>query len=239
MNLTPGVEEQLWARAGVSRIVDIRGFPFPSYDAFRAAVTKGDAHLGIEYAAARDLARVTKSPAAALLILGLSWVTPLLALASVILPFSTGNWWALGGAPSAFIGQVLANPYNPAKSLIGLAVAGAIRHVAFARTILQAVLARLMASPHDSTKSLIKLAVVGAILHVASARSILEGTTWISFCFAVSAIDLWVLNRLAWTWAHEAALHSEALAALLFKTGNLHIRDRQGTIHNAEPSREA
>jgi len=202
MNLTPDAEKQLWARAGVSRIVDIRGFPFPSHDAFKAAVTKGDAQLGIEYAAARDLVRVTKSPAAAVLVLGLSWVTPLLALASLVLPFATGNWWALGGAPSSFLGQLLANPYNPAKPLT-------------------------------------KVILAGALLHLAVNRSILHGATWISFCFAVSAITLWVLNRLAWTWAHAAAFHSEALAALLFKTRNLHIRDRQGNIHDAEPSREA
>lgn len=202
MNLTPGVEENLWARAGVSRIVDIPGFPFSSYDAFKAAVAKGDAQLGIEYAAARDLVRVTKSPAAGLLVLGLSWVTPLLALASLVLPFSTGNWWALGGAPSSFLGQFLANPYNPAKPVT-------------------------------------KVILAGALLHLAVNRNILQGATWISFCFAVSAIILWVLNRLAWMWAHAAALHSEALAALLFKTHNLHIRDRSGTIHDAEAAGEA
>lgn len=201
MNITPSVEEQLWARAGVSRIADIRGFPFSSYDAFKAAVRKGDAQLGIEYAAARDLVRVTKSPAAGLLVLGLSWVTPLLAFASLVLPFSTGNWWALGGAPSSFLGQFLANPYNPAKVVT-------------------------------------KVILAGALLHLAVNRSILHGATWISFCFAMSAITLWVLNRLAWTWAHTAALHSEALAAVLFKSHNLHIRDRQGNIHNAEPSGE-
>lgn len=202
VNLTRDAEKQLWARAGVSRIVDIRGFPYPNHDAFKAAVARGDAQLGIEYAAARDLVRTTKSPAAAVLVLGLSWVTPLLALASLVLPFASGNWWALGGAPSSFLGQFLANPYNPAKPLT-------------------------------------KVMLAGALLHLAVNRSILHGAAWISFCFAISAITLWVWNRLAWTWAHAAALHSEALAALLFKTRNLHIRDRQGNIHDAEPSTEA
>lgn len=230
----------MWAGVGVSQIIDIRGFPFLSYDAFKAAVTKGDAQLGIEYAAARGLVRVTKSPAAALVVLGLSWVTPLLALVSLVLPFSTGNWWTLGGVASSFIGQTLANPYNPVKGLIGLAVVGAMRHVVFARAILQALLGQLVVNPHDpvgsSIKLAIKLAVLGAILHVAFAGTLLQGPAWISFCFAVSAMVLWALNHLAWRWAHAAALRSEAIAAVLFKTHNLHIRDRQGNVHDAEPS---
>ncbi len=76
MSLTPAVEDRLWSRAGVRRIVDVCGFPFPSHDALREAVLKGEAQLGIEYAAARDLVRVTKSPAADALILAMTWVTP-------------------------------------------------------------------------------------------------------------------------------------------------------------------
>lgn len=202
MSLTPTVEEQLWSRAGVCRIVDVRGFPFPSHDAMREAVMRREAQLGIEYAAARDLVRVTKSPAAGVLILAMTWLTPLLALASLVLPFITGNWWALGGAPSSFLGQFLANPYNPAKPLT-------------------------------------KVILAATLLHLIVAQSVLHGAAWISFCFAASVVNLWVLNRLAWKWAHAGVLQSEALAALLFKTRNLHIRDRSGTIHDAQPAGEA
>lgn len=202
MNVTASVEEQLWSRGGVRRIHDVRGFPFPSYEALKAAVLKREAQLGIEYAAARDLVRVTKSPAAAFLILAMTWVTPLLALASLVLPFLTGNWWALAGAPSSFLGQFLANPYNPAKLLT-------------------------------------KVILAGTLLHLIISQSVIHWTAWISFCFAASVVNLWVLNRLAWSWAHAGVLQSEALAALLFKTRNLHIRDRSGTIHNAEPAGEA
>jgi hypothetical protein len=202
MSRTPAVEEQLWSRAGVRRIVDIPGFPFPSHDALREAVRKGEAQLGIEYAAARDLVRVTKSPAAGALILAMTWVTPLLALASLVLPFITGNWWALGGAPSSFLGQFLANPYNPAKPLT-------------------------------------KVILAATLLHLIVAQSVLQGASWISLCFAASVVNLWVLNHLAWKWAHAGLLQSEALAALLFKTRNLHIRDHSGTIHDAQPASEA
>jgi len=163
---------------------------------------KRETQLGIEYAAARDLVRVTKSPAAGALILAMAWVTPLLALASLALPFISGNWWALGGAPSSFLGQFLANPYNPAKPL---------------------------------TKAML----AATLLHLIVAQSVLHGAAWISFCFAASVVNLWILNRLAWKWAHAGVLQSEALAALLFKTRNLHIRDRSGTIHDAQAVGEA
>lgn len=197
MNITSDVEQRLWAAAGVSRISDIADFPLPSHDALKAAVASGEAHLGIEYAAARDLVRITKSPSAVLLILALSLVMPALAVGSLILTFVTGNWLALGGVVSSFLGQTFANPYNPVKGLG-------------------------------------KLLVVGALLHVVVAQSVVQGTAWVSFSFAVSAIALWTLNRLAWRWAHEAALASEAFAAHLFKTHNLHIRDNHGKIHDAQ-----
>lgn len=78
-----------------------------------------------------------------------------------------------------------------------------------------------------------------SLLHLAVSRSILHGATWISFCLALSAITLGVLNRLAWTLAHAATLHAEAVAAFLFKTQNLYIRDRQGKMQDAEPSAQA
>jgi hypothetical protein len=51
---------------------------------------------------------------------------------------------------------------------------------------------------------------------------------------AASAIALWTLNRPAWRWAHDAVLASEAVAADLFRTHNLHIRDKSGKMQDAE-----
>jgi hypothetical protein len=79
-----------------------------------------------------------------------------------------------------------------------------------------------------------KILVVAALLHLAVAGSITTGLTWASFSFAVSAITLRILNHLAWRWAHEAALASEAFAAHLFRTRNLHIRDSTGKFHNVK-----
>jgi hypothetical protein len=187
MKITPDVERRLW----------IDGFPFPSHEALRAAIAAGQAQLGIEYAAARESVRMTKSAIAEALTLALSFVMPALAVGSVVLAFATGNWWALGGVISSFLGQLLANPYNPLKWLVTLLVAG-------------------------------------ALVHVAIAHSIVKELAWVSFSFAASAIAVWTLNRLAWSWAHDAALRSEAFAAHLFSTHNLHTRDSQGEIHDAK-----
>lgn len=195
MNITADVQQELWKAARVSRISEIPEFPLPSYAALKAAVTSGEMQLGIEYAAAREFVRITKSASAELPILVLSLVQPALAVASLVLPFVTNNWWALGGVVSSFLGQIFANPYNPAKRLG-------------------------------------RLLVAAAVLHLVVAQSVVRGMTWISFSFAVSAIVLWLLNSLAWNWAREAVLSSEAFAAYLFKTRNLHIRDKYGNIHN-------
>jgi hypothetical protein len=196
MNITPEIEKNLWISANVSQVADIPGFPFGSHAGLKAAVASGHIQLGIEYAAARGFVSITKSPGAAALILALTWVMPALGIGSVLVAFVTGNWWALCGVVTAFLGQTLANPYSPAQSLW-------------------------------------KILVVGAVLHLAAADSITTGLTWASFSFAGSAVALRVLNRLAWRWAHNAVLASEAFAAYLFRTRNLHIRDSTGKHYNA------
>lgn len=196
MNITPEIEAKLWAAAKASRIADIPGFPLEGHSAFKAAVASGHVQLGIEFAAARDLVWMSKSRGAAALTLALTWVMPVLAIASVVVAFVTGNWWALSGVVTAFLGQTLANPYSPAQSLW-------------------------------------KILVVAALLHLTVVGSITVGLTWASFAFAGSAIALRILNHLAWRWAHEAVLASEAFAAHLFRTRNLHIRDSTtGQFHN-------
>jgi hypothetical protein len=122
---------------------------------------------------------------------------PALAVASIAVALLTGNWWSLLGVVSSFLGQTLANPYNPAK-VLG------------------------------------KILVAAAILHITASESVTRGFTWVSFSFAASAIALWILNRLAWRWAHSAVLGAEVFAAHLFKTRNLHIRDDAGRMHNVE-----
>jgi hypothetical protein len=196
MNITAEVEQRLWASAQASQIADIEGFPLPSHAALKAAVASGAAQLGVEFTAARNLAGISKSPGGAALIHGLSLVCPALAIGSIVIAFVTGNWWSLFGVVASFLGQILANPYIPARNLW-------------------------------------KILVAAALLHVVTAASITSGLTWVSFAFAVSVISVRVLNGLAWRWAHDAAVSSEAFAAYLFRTRNLHIRDASGTMHDA------
>lgn len=197
MNITPETDKKLWAAANASRIEDIPGFPLANYAELKAAVASGQMQLGIEYGAARSLAGISKSAGASALILALTWVMPAMAVGSVIVALVTGNWWALLGVITCFLGQTLANPYSPAQSLW-------------------------------------KILAVAAILHLATAGSITAGLTWASFSFVVSAIALRILNHLAWRWAHDAVLASEAFAAHLFRTRNLHLRDSTGKHHNVQ-----
>jgi len=62
---------------------------------------------------------------------------PALVIGSVVVAFVTGNWWALGGVVSSFLGQTIANPYLPAKNLGRLLVAGAMLHVVVSQSIIQ------------------------------------------------------------------------------------------------------
>jgi hypothetical protein len=195
MNISPEVERKLWESANAKRIGDIPGFPLASHDELKAAVGAGQMQMGIEFTAARGLVSISKSPGASALILALTWVTPLLAVGSAVVAIVTGNWWALVGVVTSFLGQILANPYSPAQFLW-------------------------------------KLLVAAAVIHLLNAEHITAGLAWASFVFAVSAITLRVLNRLAWRWAHQAVLGSEAFAAYLFRTRNLHLRDSSGKHHN-------
>lgn len=195
MNITPDVEKKLWESAEARRIADIPGFPLASHADLKASVASGQMQMGIEYTAARSLVSVTKSSAASAFILALTWVMPALVFVSVVVAVVTGNWWALVGIITSFLGQFLANPYSPAQTLW-------------------------------------KVLVAAAVVHLAAAGSITGGLAWASFSFVVSALTLRLLNRLAWQWAYKAVLGSEAFAAYMFRTRNLHLRDHTGKHHN-------
>ena len=126
--MSPSAEDSLWESAGVRVVSELPDFPFPSHKAFVAAVRNGDASVGIEYPAARDLAHVTKSPAAAsYALLALSWIPFLLIPASIVVAVVTGRWGTVVGIPTALIGMALASPYNPLRhvALLGSVASGA------------------------------------------------------------------------------------------------------------------
>jgi len=186
----PALEDRLWESAGVRSVSELPQFPFRSYKAFVAAVRNGDAAIGIEYGAARELAHVTKSPAASYALLALSFVPLLFVPASVILAVVTGRWTTLLGIPTALIAMFLSSPYNP------------LRHIA------------LLGSLASAAYCLI-------------AGTVFTAGTWSLFGFGLSFFAMRFLNRIAWNWASEAVLVSEALTAHLWKTANLHIKGKE------------
>jgi hypothetical protein len=132
------VEDSLWKSAGVRSVSEVPDFPFPSHKDFVAAVLNGDAFVGIEYSAARDLAHVTKSPAASFALLALSWIPFLFIPASIVVAVVTGCWATLVGIPIALIGMALASPYNPLRHLALLASLGSVAYCLIAATVLTA-----------------------------------------------------------------------------------------------------
>lgn len=113
--MTPSVEDSLWESAGVRSVSELPDFPFPNHKDFVAAVRNGDASVGIEYSAARDLAHLTKSPAASYALHALSWIPFLFIPTSIVIAIVTGRWATLVGIFTALIGMALASPYNPLR----------------------------------------------------------------------------------------------------------------------------
>jgi hypothetical protein len=134
--MSPSVEDGLWQSAGVRSVSELGDFPFPSHKDFVAAVRNGDACVGIEYRAARDLAYVTKSPTASYALLALSWIPFLFIPASIIVAVVTGRWATLVGVPTALIGMALASPHNPLRHVALLGSLASLAYCLIAATVL-------------------------------------------------------------------------------------------------------
>lgn len=132
------VEDSLWESAGVRSVSELPDFPFLSHNDFVTAVRNGDASVGIEYPAARDLAHVTKSPAASYALLALSWIPFLFIPASIVVAMVSGLWATLVGIPTALIGMALASPYNPLRHVALFGSLAAVTYCLIAATVLTA-----------------------------------------------------------------------------------------------------
>lgn len=134
--MSPSVEDGLWQSAGVRSISELGDFPFPSHREFVAAIRNGDASIGIEYGAARELAHVTKSRTSSYALLALSWIPFLFIPASIIVAVITGRWATLVGIPIALIGMTLASPYNPLRHVALLCSLASLAYCLIAATVL-------------------------------------------------------------------------------------------------------
>jgi hypothetical protein len=111
-------ERKPWRAAGVHEIGGLPGFPFSSHAAFVEAVRNREVAVGVEYPAARDLLGITTSKVANLLMLGITWLPFLLALASVPLGLYQRDWLVLGGLFSSPLALILVSPYSPLSKVV-------------------------------------------------------------------------------------------------------------------------
>lgn len=136
--MNSSAEDSLWNLAGVRTVSELPDFPFPSHEAFVASIRNGDASIGIEYGAARDLTHITKSPVASIALLSLSWVPPLFMLASIVVAIVTGSWAILVGIPTAIIGMFFASPYHRRQGIAFLFSQVSLAYCLISATVLTA-----------------------------------------------------------------------------------------------------
>ncbi len=123
------IEEKLFEDAGVTSVSELEGFPFSNHADFVTAVKNGTADLGIAWEAARDVVRVTKSHGASIAI-GLLALSPfVVAAASIPVAFVSRNWFALFGIITAMVGNIVASPYSPFRTLGKIAAIAAVVYV--------------------------------------------------------------------------------------------------------------
>jgi hypothetical protein len=129
------IEQELWKAAEVRSVTEIPGFPFESHQALLKAIRTGQATLGVEPAAARGLTHITASAVRTYFLQALMWTPFLLAIGSVVLPFTHGNWLAAAGLVTAPVGMLLSSPYNPLKRFIYAFSVAALVYSLFAGSV--------------------------------------------------------------------------------------------------------
>ncbi len=95
-----------------------------------------------------------------------------------------------------------------------------------------AAMAFIFASPYNPLhKIVLRFSVVaaGCLVFTGSAFA---GFRWATICLGGSMFTLWYVNSIASECARTAVLSSEAFAAFLFKSRNLHIWDAAGRVHS-------
>jgi len=122
---------------------------------------------------------------------------------------------------------------SPLLAVASLALAFITGHWWVLGGTVTAFLGRLAANPYNPLKRVGAALAIIAFIYALAAEDITTGAPWSALVFTLGYCALWLLNRLSWAWAHDALLESEALAAYLFSTRNLHILDHTGRMHDA------
>lgn len=106
--------ELLW-----SKVEEIPGIPFLSFQDAQEKINTGDFATGIDFSTANQLAKWRYGDAYRNFFLFFASAPLIIALLSIILSFSLNNYWLLFGIILCFIGQFTSNPYNVSKRFYG------------------------------------------------------------------------------------------------------------------------
>ena len=124
------------------------------------------------------------------------------------------GWVPLGAAPIASIALALAT--GRWLYLIGIVLG---------------VFALFMSSPYNPSHTFFfKISLLAVAFPILAWHSI-EPRVWLPVAFGTSFLAARSVNRLAWSWTHDALIKSEALAAALWKTNSIFLRSLSlGTV---------
>jgi len=110
------LEEQIESKLKWKKIEEIPDFPIGSFDEVKKKVSTNEFSLGIDFSTSNELAQWLYGSGHKFSFLLLASTPFIVAIASLVLGFTLGNYWLLIGIVLGFAGQFLSNPYNPSKN---------------------------------------------------------------------------------------------------------------------------
>jgi hypothetical protein len=110
------LEERITPQLNWKKIEEVPEFPLKSFDEVKQRVASNQFGIGLDFTTANQVAQGLYGKGYAVLFTILASVPMIGVLLAIGASIWLGNYWLLAGAPLAFIGQFLSNPYNPAKS---------------------------------------------------------------------------------------------------------------------------
>ena len=111
-------------------------------------------------------------------------------------------------------------------------------HWAFLLGVPAALVGTIIASPYNPLRRIFHWVAFMAVFYILYSHKPTHPLDWTALCYAISFGAVAFINFCAWRWAHQAAMESEAVAALLFVKGYMHIRDSSGNSHSSPAYRE-
>jgi len=109
-------EKQIEPKLKWERVEEIPDFPIPNFEEVKKKASTDEFSIGIDFTTANELAQWLYGKGHTIFFLVLASTPFIVAIASFVLSVVFKNWWLLAGVPLGFLGQFMANPYNPSKN---------------------------------------------------------------------------------------------------------------------------